>query len=632
MQIQKARTILKRKNFYHHMKHVFKIKSLAIYSFSLLILVACINAPVSLAPTQKTSTGIVTAVQKDQILNWIDIPFALPPVGELRWKAPRSFQAPGQRISPQTDNGCLQEPSIYAGIQGDGIVGQEDCLYLDIQTPIENLSKNLPVMFWIHGGGNTTGIKDYYDFSELIKRHEVVIVKINYRLGPMGWFTHPAIQGLQEGMDQTSNFGTLDIIEALKWVQANIHLFGGDPDNVTIFGESAGGHNVLSLLASPASHGIFHKAISQSGYTVSATQEEALGIDSNGNIANALGSDPVLNSLDTVGYNLIKQLYLQDPVKHSQAYQSYLRSLDGKALLAMYRDISKETLSQMPLATRDGLVIPINGIAEGLGDPTHSKNIPVIAGSNKDELSLWLGANRYFVDAYYPLTKLIPIPKVSLRREGLYRLWVQTRSQGWKLRGVDQPLMQLESTGNKSLYAYQFDWDDQVKSYFADFPDVIGAAHGFEISFVTGDFKFGPIGRYVYPKGELRDQMQATMMRAWTSFSKTGVPDAGQSLTWIPFTKTDRSFIHLDKDTELRLEKDKSSIDSILASVSNSSVGSDVEKCLLAHETLFNIGDPLPKYFMNWEQGKCNQFNVDDERKRIKREVIAEFGSASIYD
>jgi hypothetical protein len=110
-------------------------------------------------------------------------------------------------------------------------------------------------MFWIHGGGNTSGVKDYYDFSELIREHQVIVVTINYRLGPMGWFTHPAIQGLQNGIDKASNFGTLDIMEALKWVQTNIQNFGGDPENITIFGESAGGNNVLSLLASPMGNG-----------------------------------------------------------------------------------------------------------------------------------------------------------------------------------------------------------------------------------------------------------------------------------------------------------------------------------------------------------------------------------------
>ena len=134
---------------------------------------------------------------------------------------------------------------------------------------------SLPVMFWIHGGGNTSGLKDLYDFSDIVKDHDVIVVSINYRLGPFGWFTHPSIQDLQDGLDKTSNFGTLDIIAALNWVKENISMFGGNPNNITIFGESAGGHNVLSLLVSKQAGGLFHKAISQSGYTTSHSKNDA---------------------------------------------------------------------------------------------------------------------------------------------------------------------------------------------------------------------------------------------------------------------------------------------------------------------------------------------------------------------
>ena len=152
-------------------------------------------------------------------------------------------------LKPQENNFCVQEPSGLGGSDGNGFFsGTEDCLYLDIKRPKKETQNLLPVMFWIHGGGNTSGLKDLYDFSTFVKNHEVLVVTINYRLGPFGWFTHPSIQGLQSGIDKTSNFGTLDIIAALEWVQSNIELFGGDPGNVTIFGESAGGHNVLSLL------------------------------------------------------------------------------------------------------------------------------------------------------------------------------------------------------------------------------------------------------------------------------------------------------------------------------------------------------------------------------------------------
>ena len=126
------------------------------------------------------------------------------------------------------------------GAEGDNFyTGSEDCLYLDIFTP-KKINNMLPVMFWIHGGGNTSGLKDLYDFSKMVAKHNVIVVRVNYRLGPFGWFTHPSIQEFQSGDDKTSNFGTLDLIMALKWVNQNITEFGGDKNNITIFGESAG--------------------------------------------------------------------------------------------------------------------------------------------------------------------------------------------------------------------------------------------------------------------------------------------------------------------------------------------------------------------------------------------------------
>jgi para-nitrobenzyl esterase len=165
---------------------------------------------------------------------------------------------------------------------------------------------------------------------------------------------------------KASNFGTLDIMEALKWVQTNIQNFGGDPENITIFGESAGGNNVLSLLASPMGNGLFHKAISQSGYTTSFTKEEAIGLNQKGKVVNRLGSDPVLSSYDLSGYGRIKNLYNNDPKKYAEEYQRYLRSIDGKALLETYEKLSKDTYDRLPLLTRDGIVTHINGVSAGL--------------------------------------------------------------------------------------------------------------------------------------------------------------------------------------------------------------------------------------------------------------------------
>ncbi len=226
----------------------------------------------------ETSSGISIGYLNNGVINWDDIPYAQPPIENLRWKAPREVEANSNIIKKRDNNFCMQRTSSLGGsaqFSDKDISGTEDCLYLDIFAPSKKSTELLPVMFWIHGGGNTSGLKDLYDFTKLVKKHDVIVVRINYRLGPFGWFTHPAIQDLQDGIDKTSNFGTLDIIAALEWVNNNISLFGGDSENITIFGESAGGHNVLSLLVSSKAKGLFNKAISMSGYTTSISQKDA---------------------------------------------------------------------------------------------------------------------------------------------------------------------------------------------------------------------------------------------------------------------------------------------------------------------------------------------------------------------
>ena len=201
------------------------------------------NAMVAENLNISTTSGVSQGFLINGVANWDDIPYAQPPVGDLRWKAPRDILKNNKLIESKVDNFCIQKPSGMGGAEftGDELFsGSEDCLYLDIKAPKTKSDSLLPVMFWIHGGGNTSGLKDTYDFSKMVRKHNVIVITINYRLGPFGWFTHPSIQGLQGNDDKSSNFGTLDIIAALEWVRSNISLFGGDPNNVTIFGESAG--------------------------------------------------------------------------------------------------------------------------------------------------------------------------------------------------------------------------------------------------------------------------------------------------------------------------------------------------------------------------------------------------------
>jgi len=551
------------------------------------------------------------------VVSWLDIPYAQPPVADLRWKATRELSSPERIIDRREDTACVQKASRYAGASGEGIVGSEDCLYLDVRAPADFASKQYPVMFWIHGGANTTGLKDYYDFTALVASQDVVVVTINYRLGALGWFTHPAIQGLQEGIDKTSNFGTLDIIESLKWVQKNIKKFGGNVNNVTIFGESAGGHNVFALLVSPLTNGLFHKAISQSGYTTSAPQESAYNL-------NAI--DPLIKRGSWQIVNKIldnpQSDYSVDELRQS------LREIDAREFVGLYYT---ESLSydEIPLTTIDGVVIPREGMEAALGMTKYAKNVPVIAGATKDEVSLWLGLHRYFLNTSYILTKLLP-PKITLKNPELFEFWVRTRSHAWKLRGVDEPLVAMESAGYDDLYAYSFDWDHQDKSFFIDFPNIIGAAHGTDIAFLTGVFSYGPISSYIYPQGTARSQMRTTMMGAWSNFARSADPGVGLPFDWVAFKTAKPAFIHLDKDDLLRMDVEQDNIVTLLNDVSENSGSSELEKCFIVWEAFTAVGDNRLAEYYSWNNGLCNQFDIKAEQRKMNDSLIAEFGSAEV--
>jgi para-nitrobenzyl esterase len=572
-----------------------------------------------------TSVGIVQGqLSVDQaagsaagVVSWLDIPYAQPPVADLRWKATRELSSPERIIDRREDTACVQKASRYAGASGEGIVGSEDCLYLDVRAPADFASKQYPVMFWIHGGANTTGLKDYYDFTALVASQDVVVVTINYRLGALGWFTHPAIQGLQEGIDKTSNFGTLDIIESLKWVQKNIKKFGGDANNVTIFGESAGGHNVFALLVSPLTNGLFHKAISQSGYTTSAPQESAYNLNAVDPLIKR-GSWQIVNKI----LDNPQSDYSVDELRQS------LREIDAREFVGLYYT---ESLSydEIPLTTIDGVVIPREGMEAALGMTKYAKNVPVIAGSTKDEVSLWLGLHRYFLNTSYILTKLLP-PKITLKNPELFEFWVRTRSHAWKLRGVDEPLVAMESAGYDDLYAYSFDWDHQDKSFFIDFPNIIGAAHGTDIAFLTGVFSYGPISSYIYPQGTARSQMRTTMMGAWSNFARSADPGVGLPFDWVAFKTAKPAFIHLDKDDLLRMDVEQDNIVTLLKDVSEDSDSTELEKCFIVWEAFTAVGDNRLAEYHSWNNGLCNQFDIKAEQRKMNDSLIAEFGSAEV--
>jgi para-nitrobenzyl esterase len=556
------------------------------------------------------------------VVSWFDIPYAQAPVGDLRWRAPRALIAPQQLIAEREDTACVQQSSSYAGVEGgaEGVIGSEDCLFLDIRAPKDFIGKNYPVMLWIHGGSNTTGLKDYYDYSKLAAAKGVVVVAINYRLGALGWFTHPAIQGQQSGEDQASNFGHLDIIHSLKWVRDNIAGFGGDAANVTVFGESAGAHNVYALLASPLAKGLFHRAIAQSGYTGTSSLASAYNLD---------GTDTfVTRGAWQITQKLLAQQGTDESDITDEALRERLKSSDAREFIALYND-KPDTVDYSPLTTADGVVIPAVGMAAALADPQYGKNVPVISGANKDEVTLWFALHRYFMETSYPFTKLLP-PKVSIKDPQLYNFWVRTRSQAWKARGVDEPLSAMEQAGYKALYNYRFDWDDQEKSFFIDFPSIFGAAHGTDISFITGDFKYGPVTAYIYPEGDSRDQMERTFMNIWGDFAHSGVPDKSLDFEWQRYNSKTKPYVRLDRDEYLGLQFETETLDTLLAGIAADSNASHIEKCLLVWETLINIGNADVARYQSWNNGQCEKLNARAEQERIAVELIEEFGTASV--
>lgn len=580
----------------------------SIYILTLLI----IFSGGSLADKNKnfiqTSSGSITGYVEKKVINYDDIPYAKPPVGSLRWKAPRKIDNPSQAIIPKENNFCVQRPSGMGGSEGDGFFsGSEDCLYLDIKTPSRKSENVLPVMFWIHGGGNTSGLKDLYDFSTMVKKHNVIVVTINYRLGPFGWFSHPSIQELQTGLDKTSNFGTLDLIEALKWVQSNISLFGGDPDNVTIFGESAGGHNVLSLLASKQAKGLFQKAISQSGYTTTIDKKSAYKQDINS----------VTSNHST--YNIVSRILKQKLISKEQEtidkndLKKLLLGLTSEEFFSYYAD--RPSYEEIPLLTSDGVVIPLIGLSKALASKDHLNIVPVIAGSNRDEVKLWLGSAEYFVDLKFsPIGMLLGVPKVYLKDEEAFEIFNYYRSSAWKLRGVDGPLRSMNDAGNKNLFAYRYDWDDHRRFIVGDFRKLIGAAHATEIPLLTGNNKLvGDYGFFIYPRGPSKKFTSKNMMKFWTNFAKEGTPGKSTNLIkWNSYNGVEKSnFIVLDNRANLKMSSDKISFESLVADLYKETKVTDLEKCVILLQMLTYVGDDLYDEYASTYKGSCDRSNAE---------------------
>ncbi len=454
---------------------------------------------------------------------WLGIPFAEPPVGELRWRAPQPPRPwNGARAATAMPPACVQYASPFAGvvdIPAGTPTGQEDCLYLNVYAPSQPSDEPLPVMFWIHGGGNVVGLAGFYDGGNLAASEKVIVVTTQYRLGPLGWFRDVALRNSATAEERSGNFGTLDLIRALEWVRDNIAAFGGDPERVTIFGESAGARNVISLLLSPPAHGLFHRAIAQSGGTNILTPAEAENaVDSAPRGLASSSTEALLKLVELDGLakdrgSAKSYLGSQTP----QQIESYLRSKSAFELLAPYQTEAGEGLIRVANVFGDGVVIrsgdPLENFAAGKGAP-----VPAIFGTNRDEQKIFMFADRRWTKRLFGI-----LPRA--RDPELYEATADTISDLWAVRGAVEPATARLAPS----YVYRWDWDEEPTILGTNLSRLIGAAHGLEIPFVFGHFYLGPEGSQIFDgAGEsARLALSRAMMAYWANFARTGVPGSG---------------------------------------------------------------------------------------------------------
>jgi para-nitrobenzyl esterase len=456
-------------------------------------------------PEVSTREGAVRGVLSGGIDRFLGIPYAAPPVGALRWQPPQpAARWNGVRDATQFGNHCPQLASPFGLATVD-----EDCLFLNVFAPVhggghgeENEDERLPVMVWIHGGALLTGESDDYDPVRLVQEG-VIVVTVNYRLGVLGFLAHPALTA--ESADQASgNYGLMDQQAALRWVQANIAHFHGDPRRVTIFGESAGGVSVHSHLASPLAAGLFHRAIVESG-----------------------------------AYALT-----QPSLAQAEALGSAVASLAGCAdqTAACLRAAPVGTLLAALAATNTATVVPdvdgkiLTQTVQAAFTSGQFNRVPVIEGSNHDEWRLFvaldfdlvtgpLQAAQYtdaiaatlgvplptaaFLGSFYPLAAF-PSPDLAISSLGTDAIFACNSRKAVRL------LSQFVPT-----HAYEFNDENAPQLFLPKVSFPYAAAHASEIQFL-----FNLRSAIPHPAlGADEEKLSAAMVAYWTNFARLGNPN-----------------------------------------------------------------------------------------------------------
>ena len=535
------------------------------------------------ATLRSTSSGNVIGYTGDRgTYIWKGIPYAKAPNGLLRWRAPVAAQPPKKHGVIEAINSgpvCPQFASLLSG-QADApagsITGNEDCLYLNIYAPPNAV--NLPVMYWIHGGGNSIGQGGSYDGSNLAMQRDVVVVTINYRLGVFGWFTHPAIStGNPE--DDSGNYGTLDAIQGLKWVRDNISQFDGNPENVTIFGESAGGRDALAMMASPLAKGLFHRAIVQSGGY--STNKLAVGQNYARDGGHPYSSKEIISKLlvaDGTVETPEAAKSLQADMSRSYTRQ-YLYNKSADEIFQLF-DSGGFGMLNLPDNFADGTVLPDLSVEELFSNLENHNAVPVILGSNRDEPALFMARDPRYLENFLGF-----LPR--LKDKIAYKRTVKYGALTWKARGVDDLAQYMSKAGNKHVYAYRFDWDEEPSQLGFDLSTALGAAHGLEIAFAFNDFEGGFGIDYIYPHDDNQAALANSMTSYWSEFAHNGSPMQGRDGNepmWVSWGMGGMQSLVLDTpaDQGIFMNKEIVSLASIKAELAvDPTIDDEAERCRL---------------------------------------------------
>ncbi len=465
------------------------------------------------------------------------IPFAAPPVGDRRWQppAPRT-PVPGVHMAKANGAACIQtqrlvkwDRSIYKafGLDESRVPDlmniSEDCLYLNVWTPSREQGKKLPVMVWIYGGSNRAGWahQSWYDGASLAKRG-VISVFINYRVGVFGWMSHPALSS-ESANGVSGNYAILDQVAALKWVKRNIGQFGGDSDRVTIAGESAGGVNVATLLASPLAKGLFKRAIIQSGGfpgKVDLEENEALGTK----IVAHLGVDPAADT--TKMLTDMRALGAEDVLLASNAVRGltgYGPVIDGYVLPAPTMDIygqetdhPGEVMIGVDANEASLFMSSFYAYRQGgeLGEKEYARALAIYAADEDGQRSL----------------------RSMLDSEGdLYRRIERLHTLGWFMCPSIAAAKQLAGSGHK-VYYYYFTREREGQNTW------IGAHHAAEIMYVFDT------GNHIFPSNDIDVALSQAMGDYWANFMAKGDPNGDGYPRWPVFESDSRFYMTLGDD------------------------------------------------------------------------------------